>query len=169
VRMWEDMCYRDGPLLSPQMVREHMAPHYRAITRLLAEYGIDVVILDCDGKIDELIPIWLEAGVNCHFPIEVGTWNADPLELRRRFGENLLMMGGFDKRILAAGPAAIDAEVERLAPLAEEGGFIPFCDHRVPPDVPLRYYLHYVERAKQVFGHGVSVRPSWSLAKHGGQ
>jgi uroporphyrinogen-III decarboxylase len=164
VRLWEDMCYRDGPLLSPQMVRLYMAPHYRAITRLLGDYGIDVVILDCDGKIDELIPIWLDAGVNCHFPIEVGTWNGEPIELRRRFGKQLLMMGGFDKRILAAGPAAIDAEVDRLAPLAEEGGCIPFCDHRVPPDVPLRNYLHYLERAKHVFGRGVNVRPTWSPA-----
>lgn len=159
--MWEDMCYRDGPLLSPRMVREYMTPHYRRITRLLVQYGINVVILDSDGKIDDLIEIWLDAGVNCLFPIEVGTWNADPIELRRRFGKRLLMMGGFDKRILAAGWQAIDAEIDRLAPLAEEGGYIPFCDHRVPPDVPLRNYVYYVERAKRVFGRGVNVRPTW--------
>ncbi|MFQ5806336.1 MAG: uroporphyrinogen decarboxylase family protein [Phycisphaerae bacterium] len=159
--MWEDMCYKNGPLLSPRMVREYMAPHYRAITRLLADYGIDIVILDSDGKIDDLIEIWLDCGVNCFFPIEVGTWNADPIELRRRFGRGLSMMGGFDKRILGAGPAAVDAEVDRLAPLAAEGGYIPFCDHRVPPDVPLRNYAHYLERAKQVFGRGVNVKPTW--------
>jgi uroporphyrinogen decarboxylase len=73
-------------------------------------------------------------------------------------------MGGFDKRILADGPAAIEAEIDRLAPLAEEGGYIPFCDHRVPPDVPLRNYLHYLERAKQVFGRGVNVKPTWRPA-----
>jgi uroporphyrinogen decarboxylase len=39
-------------------------------------------------------------------------------------------MGGFDKRILAQGPAAIDAEIDRLAAAICEGGFIPFCDHR---------------------------------------
>jgi uroporphyrinogen decarboxylase len=162
-RMWEDMCYKNGPLISPRMVREFMAPHYHAVTSLLARYGVDVVILDSDGKIDDLIEIWLDSGVNCLFPIEIGTWNADPLELRRRFGRRLLMMGGFDKRILAAGPTAIDAEVARLAPLAEQGGFIPFCDHRVPPDVPLRNYLHYLERAKQVFGRNTNVKPTWHL------
>ena len=160
-QFWEDMCYRDGPLISPKMVRQYIAPHYRAITRLLADYGIDIVILDCDGKIDDLIDIWLEAGVNCLFPIEIGVWQADPLALRRRFGRELLMMGGFDKRILADSPAAIDAEIDRLAPLVEEGGYIPFCDHRVPPNVPLANYVHYVERAKQVWCHGVNVRPTW--------
>lgn len=159
--MWEDMCFRDGPLMSPKMVREYMAPHYRAITKLLADYGVDTVILDSDGCIDRLIDVWLDSGVNCHFPIEVGTWQADPVKLRQRFGRRLLMMGGFDKRILTQGPAAIDAEIDRLAPLAAEGGFIPFCDHRVPPDVPLSDYLHYLDRAKQVWGRGVNVRPTW--------
>lgn len=159
--MWEDMCYRNGPLLSPKMVRQYMAPHYRAITRLLAEHGTDVVILDCDGKIDDLIDIWLDSGVNCMFPVEIGTWQADPVELRQRFGKRLLMMGGFDKRILADSTVAIDTEVERLAPLVNEGGYIPFCDHRVPPDVPLVNYLHYLERAKQVWCRGVNVRPTW--------
>jgi len=161
VNMWEDMCYKHGPLMSPRMVRQYMVPHYRAITRLLADYGIDVVILDCDGCIDQLIELWLDAGVNCLFPIEVGTWQADAVALRRRYGKRLLMMGGFDKRILARSPEAIDAEIDRLAPLVEEGGFIPFCDHRVPPDVPLRNHLHYLERVKQVWGRGVNVKPTW--------
>jgi len=52
----------------------------------------------------------------------------------------------------AAGrrPKAISAEVERLAPLVEEGGFVPYCDHRVPADVPLAHYVHYVQEAKRV-------------------
>ena len=159
--MWEDMCYKAGPLISPRMVRRYMLPHYRTITRVLHEHGIDVIFLDCDGEIDALIDIWLEAGINCMFPVEVGTWQADPVEFRRRYGKQLLMMGGFDKRILARGPGPIDAEIDRLAPVVEEGGFIPFCDHRVPPDVPLRHYVHYVERAKQVWGRGENVRPTW--------
>ena len=62
------------------------------------------------------------------------------------------MMGGFDKHILAQSPAAIDAEIKRLTPLVEEGGFIPFCDHRVPPDVSLVNYQYYCKRAGQVWG-----------------
>jgi uroporphyrinogen decarboxylase len=85
------------------------------------------------------------------FPIEIGNW-ADPVTLRKQFGKELLMMGGFDKRILAQSPQAIDDEIARLTPLVEEGGFIPFCDHRVPPDVPLVNYEFYCKRAGQVWG-----------------
>jgi hypothetical protein len=157
--MWEDMAYRGGPLLSPSHFKKYLSPHYRRITELLHKYNVDVVWLDCDGKIDDLIPLWLEAGVNCMFPVEVGVWGADPLKFRQEYGRELLMMGGFDKHILQGSQAGIEAEVYRLLPLVEEGGYLGFCDHRVPPDVPLKNYLFYLETVRQVWGKGFNLRP----------
>jgi uroporphyrinogen decarboxylase len=150
--MWEDMCYNAGPLLSPKHFKQYLAPHYRRIADLLHTHGIDVIWVDCDGKIDALLPLWLDAGVNCMFPIEIGSWQADPVHYRQQYGKDLLMMGGFDKRILAQSKDAIKREVYRLAPLVEEGGYIGFCDHRVPPDVSLENYLFYLEQARSVWG-----------------
>ena len=48
------------------------------------------------------------------------------------------------------GPFEIDAEIARIVPLLKEGGYIPWCDHHVPPDVPLEHYLYYVERMKEM-------------------
>jgi uroporphyrinogen decarboxylase len=161
--MWEDICFNRGPLIAPKMFREIAARHYRRITDLLARYGCGIVQLDCDGKIDDLLPIWFDSGVNCAFPVEIGDW-ADPLAIRRRYGKGLLLRGGFDKHILARGPEAIRAEVRRLAPLVEEGGFIPHCDHRVPADVPMANYISYVEEAKRVWGKGLpNLRPMGKL------
>jgi uroporphyrinogen decarboxylase len=69
------------------------------------------------------------------------------------------MMGGFDKRLLAGDLDGIRAEVERLAPLVEEGGFIPFCDHLVPPDAPLENYIFFYHQARAVWGKGVNLSP----------
>jgi uroporphyrinogen decarboxylase len=157
--MWEDMCYSGGPLLSPQHFKQYLVPQYRRITDLLRKHGCDVIWVDCDGKIDDLLPFWLEAGVNCMFPIEVGTWGADPVKYRKQYGKDLLMMGGFDKHILQRSPQEIEAEIIRLAPLVEEGGFIGFADHRVPPDVPLRNYMHYLRTVRVIWGKGVNLRP----------
>ncbi len=157
---WEDMCFRHGPLLSPSMFDRFLVPHYRRITSELARHGIDVVMVDCDGKIDELIPLWMKAGVNCMFPIEVGAWGADPVVFRREYGPELLLVGGFDKRILARHPDEIRREIDRLAPLVDEGGYIPTPDHRVPADVPLKNHCFYVEEAKRIWGRSVDVRPS---------
>ncbi|HZT42874.1 MAG TPA: uroporphyrinogen decarboxylase family protein [Chthonomonadaceae bacterium] len=150
--LWEDMCYRAGPLLSPKVFREVLVPNYRRITGLLKRYGVDVVIVDCDGDISQLVPLWLEAGVNTMFPIEVGVWGGDPIAYRQQYGRDLLMIGGVGKRLLAGSYQDITREVERLAPLVEEGGYIPTPDHRVPPDVPLDHYRFYLQEARRVWG-----------------
>ena len=120
--------------------------------------------MDCDGKIEKLIPLWLDAGVNCMFPVEIGTWGADPVRYRNEYGKDLLIMGAFDKHILASSPQDIEAEVHRLTPLVEEGGYIGFCDHRVPPDVPYANYLYYVDLVRREWGKNVNLKPvRWTL------
>jgi len=148
---WEDMCYNKGPLISPDMFEEFMVPRYKRITSLLEDYGIDIHYLDSDGQIDELVPLWLEGGINCMFPIEVA--HTKPEDLREKFGKEVLMMGGVDKRALIEGTEeAIDDELAKLPPLLEEGGFIPHVDHRVPADVDFESYRYYVRRKREIIG-----------------
>jgi uroporphyrinogen decarboxylase len=162
--MWEDMCFNNGPLLAPAHFKQYLVPHYRRITDQLRAHGCDVCWLDCDGCIDDLIPHWLDAGVNCMFPIEIGTWGADAVRYRREYGKDLLMMGGFDKHILARSKADIEAEIDRLTPVVEEGGFIGFADHRVPPDVPLENYMFYLHTVRDRWGKGVNLKPIGDVA-----
>lgn len=158
--MWEDMAYRSGPLLSPRMFKQYLVPHYRRITDLLRKHGVDIVLVDCDGDISLLAPLWLEAGVNTMFPLEVGVWGADPVAYRRQYGKDMRIVGGISKVLLATTREAIRKEVEHLTPLVEEGGFIPTPDHRVPPDVPFDNYLYYLECARELWGHDLpNLRP----------
>ncbi len=145
---WEDMCYNRGPLLSPAIFNEIMVPRYQEITQTLRRYNVDVNILDCDGRIYELVPGWLDGGINCMFPIEA--IHTDPLILRETYGQDILLMGGVDKRALIKGKDAIRAELGRLHPLVQQGGYIPTVDHRVPPDVSFENYLYYLEQKKQM-------------------
>lgn len=158
--LWEDMCYRVGPLLSPRLFEEVLVPNYRRITDLLGDHGVDIVVVDCDGDITRLAPLWLEAGVNTMFPIEVGAWGGDPCAFRERHGPSMRLIGGVGKQVLAGPQEAIAREVERLASLVEEGGYIPTPDHRVPPDVPLANYLCYLREARRVWGKDLpNLRP----------
>lgn len=150
--MWEDMCYNAGPLLSPRHFKRFLSPHYRRITDLLHHHVVDVIYLDCDGNIEALMPLWLEVGVNCMFPLEIGTWGADPIKYRRQYGRDLLIIGGFDKHILAGTKTEIEKEVYRLLPLVEAGGYIGCCDHLVSPDVPLDNYEFFVETIRRIWG-----------------
>ena len=150
VYFWEDICFNSGPMISPDAAREFLLPHYQRITGFCRAHGVNWFALDCDGRLDHLIPVWMESGINILYPVEIGTCGNDPVALRQSFGRDLRLMGGFDKRILACGPAAIDAEIARLAPLIREGGFVAFCDHHVPPDVPLAHFQHYVAAKRRL-------------------
>lgn len=148
---WEDICCNSGPLVSVDFFREVVMPRYKRISNKLRAAGIDVWYTDCDGDIRPLLPYFLEGGINCLFPWEVNG-SGHPLESRRRYGRDLLIMGGVDKMQLAAGKPAIKAYLESLAPLVEEGGYIPFCDHRCPPNVTPEDYLYYLDLKEQMFG-----------------
>ncbi len=149
---WEDICYKNGPLISPRVFMEKVGPHYKRITGLTRKYGLDICSLDCDGMIDALIPTWIENGVNTMFPIEVGTWGASIGPWREKWGRELRGVGGTDKKVFARDRAAVDGEIERLKPLVELGGFIPCPDHRLPPDAEWDLLRYYCERMREVFG-----------------
>ena len=149
---WEDICFKSGPLVNPRLFSAQVGPHYRRITQLLNEHGLHVVSLDCDGMIDALIPTWFENGVNTMFPIEVGTWQASIKPWREKFGRELRGVGGMNKVVFAYDYAAIDAEIERLKPLVDLGGFIPCPDHRLASDARWENVQHYCERMRRAFG-----------------
>ncbi|HIQ05339.1 MAG TPA: hypothetical protein EYH31_06540 [Anaerolineae bacterium] len=149
---WEDICFKSGPLVNPRLFAAKVGPHYRRITSLLNEHGIHIVSVDCDGKIDALVPIWLENGVNTMFPIEVGTWNASIKPWREQYGRELRGVGGMNKTVFARDYTAIDAEVERLRPLVDLGGYIPCPDHRIAADAKWENVQYYCDRMRQVFG-----------------
>jgi len=124
-----------------------MVPRYKKITKILNEHGVNIVVDDCDGNIEQLVPGWLEAGVNYMFPLEAR--HVDSYRLREKFGRKVLLVGGIDKRALIAGDKAIDKELERLTSLLEEGGYILTVDRRVPPEVSYQIYLYYLKRKRE--------------------
>jgi uroporphyrinogen decarboxylase len=148
----EDLAGKGGPLLGPRLFREFLLPQYRRYVEFLKASGIGVVMVDTDGDFAALIPEFLEAGVEGFNPMEVAA-GMDPVEMRRRWGRSFSMVGGVDKREIARGRRAIDAQIAHIAPLVEAGGYIPWIDHTVPPEVSLADFQYYLERKRElIFG-----------------
>ncbi|MCJ7684176.1 MAG: hypothetical protein MUO68_07770 [Desulfobacteraceae bacterium] len=83
-----------------------------------------IIFVDSDGNLNELIPLWLECGINYVWPLEV-----------------------------EAGKDAIKEEVMAKVPfLLEKGGYFPSVDHLVPPDVSLGNYQYYINTMRKVAG-----------------
>lgn len=144
---WEDMAYRGGSLLSPRLARKFMLPRYKRVVEFLKSRGVEHFGLDSDGDIRQLIPVWLDAGIDIIWPFEVQS-GMNVVELRKEFGRNLRMMGGIDKRALAFGANEIRAAVDAVMPLVADGGYIPYLDHSAPPDISwnnINCYMHYLK------------------------
>ena len=149
--IFEDCCFNTGPLLSPDLYSKFFDKYYKRLFGFYKDAGVPFILLDSDGKVDDLVPCWLESGVDIVFPVEVGTWHADPVRLRRDFGKELRMMGGVNKHVIAHGAQAIREHLTHLKPLVEEGGYLPIPDHRISPECSLNDFLTYVDVYKEVF------------------
>ncbi len=147
---WEDICFKNGPLIAPAIFEELCAKHYKKRNDLCRQYGIDIISLDCDGVTDRLLPIWFENGVNTMFPIEVGVWGDQFAPARAKFGPGMLGVGGMDKTAFRKDRAAVDAELDRMRRLAELGGFIPCPDHRLMPGSKFELVQYYAEEIKKI-------------------
>ena len=148
---WEDICFKNGPIVSLDFFERVIVPRYKRIGKKIHAAGIDLWYTDCDGDVRPLMRGFLESGINCLFPFEVNGC-AHPAELLAEYGKDLRIMGGIDKIEMAKGPAAIKAYLKSVAPLVERGGYIPFCDHRCPPNVKPEYYLYYLDLKEEMFG-----------------
>ena len=149
--MWEDMAYNHAPLISPDMVRNYMLPRYRKVVEFARSKGVKYVGLDSDGQIDSLIPLWMDAGLNFLYPFECQC-GMDVVDVRRKYGRELRIWGGLNKRALAAGKDTIEEELARVRPLIEEGGYIPHLDHSCPPDIPFANYQYFLKRLAEACG-----------------
>jgi len=148
----EDMAFKEHSMISPAMVRRFLLPAYRRWVREIKASGCPVVEMDSDGYIADLIPLWIEVGMNCTIPVEVAAGN-DIVAYRRQFGRHMAYRGGIDKRAIARGGEAMRSEVLRVVPLLlEDGGFIPGCDHGVPPDISWADFLAYSRLLAQLTG-----------------
>lgn len=143
VMIWEDMAFKTGSFISREAFREFLTPYYIKFVDFLKQYGVKNIIVDCDGLVDELIPLFLETGVTGIFPMEAVN---DLVETRKNFPK-LQMLGGVDKKILIkGGRKSIDDELGMISSLLKAGGFIPHIDHSIPMDADWYLFKEYREK-----------------------
>ena len=147
---FEDLAGKGGPLISPRIFREFFFTHYRRVTDFLRSHGVDIIHVDSDGNYDVLLPLLMEAGVTVTGPLEIAA-GMDPVSLRKKYGKDLALWGGIDKRILAKDKKAIKEELMSKIPyLIEQGGYIPTIDHEAPPDISLENFMYYLSLKKKI-------------------
>jgi len=143
IMIWEDMAFKTGPIISREAFREFMSPYYVRFIDFLKQYKVKNIIVDSDGLIEELIPLWVELGVTGIFPMEAVN---DIIKIRNEF-PGLQIIGGVDKRIaLNDNTRDMDKEFEKIGILLKKGGYIPHIDHSIPMDTDFARFKQYRTR-----------------------
>lgn len=148
--LMEDLAYNTAPHLSPDIYKEFWLPYQDKIIAEVKKHKIKNICLWTAGDYDVMIPMLMDHGINCIFPIERCSPNMDPYILRKKYGKELKMSGGIPWNCLTKGPKAIDEEIEKLIPLIQEGGFIPALDDMVSPEISLENYKYYINKLKSI-------------------
>ncbi len=149
VMVWEDMCFKTGPLISPALFRKFLLPCYSKLSSHARKRGIPNVMVDTDGNVAALLPLFVEGGVNGMVPFEVQAGN-DIAEIAEKYPK-LMMIGGINKLALTKGRSRIDLELESKVPaVLERGGYVPSLDHAAPPDIPFDNFRYYMKRVREI-------------------
>jgi uroporphyrinogen decarboxylase len=148
---WEDICYKSGPIVTVDFFKNVVMPRYKRLNAKLKAHGIDIWFTDCDGDVRLILPYFFEGGINCLIPFEVNSCT-HPGKLLDQYEGQLRIMGGIDKMEMGKGPEAIKAYLKSVEKYVAKGGYIPFCDHRCPPNVKPADYLYYLDLKKEMFG-----------------
>jgi len=142
---FEDFAGKGGPLISPKIFEKFFMPYYRKITDRFRKAGIKHFWLDSDGDPEVLIPLMIESGITCLWPLEQAS-GMDPVRLRKEYGNSIALAGGLDKIEIAKGKEAIDKELRsKILPLLDKGGYIPHLDHTFSPEISYDNFRHYLE------------------------
>ncbi len=143
-----DFCYNAGPMMSPASFREFLLPGFRSLSTVMHDYGVPSVVVHGCGNVRQLLPLFVESGVDGSHPFEV-TGGQDIVEVREAF-PRFLIFGGLSKLALIEGKDAIDQELAAKLPfMLSQGGYLPAVDHGVSPDISWQNYLHYGERLRE--------------------
>lgn len=143
----EDMAFKGQAMMSPPLMERFLKPNYLKMNQFFKERGVELLVMDSDGYCNQILQVMYPEAIDGIQPIEIAAGN-DPEVILTQF-PGIFIHGGVDKRELAKGREQVRAEVRaRYATAWRHGGYIPHTDHGVPPDIPLRNFLYYVELAR---------------------
>jgi len=135
----DDFGSQNGPLLSPAMFHDMVAPCLAARIRHIHELTDAAFFHHSCGAIRPLIPDLIGAGVDILNPLQPQAAGMEPDGLKRDFGDRLTFYGGIDtQRILPQGTTEDVAAETRgvIRALGSGGGYVLSAAHHLQEDVP---------------------------------
>lgn len=145
-----NICMHSGPMYAPEMLEKFEFPYLRH-TLQSAKAAAKATILHIDGYVADLIPTFIDMGIDILNPIEPCE-KQDIVDLKRKFGKQLTFQGNLDvASVLSTMPSQkvrqkADALIDAMAP---GGGFVLASSHDIGANVPWENVIAMRDAARQ--------------------
>jgi len=144
-----DLGYRKGLFFSPRHYEEQLHSVFKELCRYFRSQEMPV-FLHCCGRVKDLIPLFIEEGIDCLQPLEVKA-GMDLIELKEKYGDKMSFMGGIDVRLMAVDDLELlEKEIrDKIIVAKESGGYIYHSDHSIPKNVSFQQYKRVIDLVKK--------------------
>lgn len=153
IKIGDDLGTQESLLMSPSMYREMLAPIHAELIAFIKERTQARVFFHTDGDVFDLIPDFIEMGVDILNPIQTSAGRMSDLErLKAEYGGAITLCGAIDThQVLPHGtPDEVRAEVKRVMDiLGKNGRYMVASVHTIMNDVPAENVLAMVDAAEE--------------------
>jgi uroporphyrinogen decarboxylase len=153
IKIGDDIGTQESLLMSPKMYRRILKPIHADYISYIKERTKAKVFFHTDGDVFDLIPDFIEIGVDILNPIQTSAGKmANLTELKSRFGDKLTFCGAVDTHhILPHGTIQdVRNEVKRVIDImAPGGGFMVASVHTIMDEVPPENILAMVDAVEE--------------------
>jgi uroporphyrinogen decarboxylase len=142
LKIGSGMVTKTGPMLSPETLEKLEMSFLREQAQIIKAAGIPV-FFHIDGNIEDMIPGFVEMGVDIIHPIDPSGGAQDIFRIKGKYGEKITLCGNIDiDTLLKDGtPAEIKDEVTRyISVLGKGGGYIVSSSHNLHELIPVENF-----------------------------
>jgi len=146
-----DLGSQRSPLISIESFKTFILPYIKKIVAQIKSYDLPVV-LHCCGAISELIPFFIDAGIDALHPIQAAAVGMEPHKLQEEFGKDLVFIGGVDTQdLLPFGSVQqVDEKVKELTSIFGPNYIVSPSHEALLPNVGLEKVLAMSKAAKAI-------------------
>jgi uroporphyrinogen decarboxylase len=139
IQMNDDFGAQTALQISPRIYRELFKPRQRKWIEFVKARTRAKIFLHCDGAIAEILPDFIEIGIDVLNPLQTSAKGMDPKRIKLQFGKHLAFWGGGVETQTTLPFGSVDdvrREVrERVKLLGADGGYVFATTHNLQADI----------------------------------
>jgi len=155
--IYQDYGTQRSELVSPDMFKELIMPHYKRIFNWIHENTDWKILFHSCGSILKIIPYMIEMGIDILNPVQCEASFMDPKYLKETYGDKLVFWGGGvdTQNVLNYGSKeeVYNQAKERISILGKGGGYVFAPTQDIQPDVPVENIIAMAKAVKSFCKH----------------